>query len=179
MEQETPLARLPASELLESLRSLACIHLFRLAARDLDIDIAQAEFIGLDGLLARRQLQSPPEWSEWNSVVARKTREELGWAKELLRKGQRQVFGPVRRAHFSELESPNYVKTVENLVVQTNENGPNDQLMFDGLCSLGERLCNDDAVSKDAIEKSFPSYGAMGKYRDDRADADPFNFLVF
>ncbi len=179
IERETPLACLPDSDLLESLRSLVCKKLFRLAARDLGIDIAQAKFIGLGGLLVLRQRQSPPDWNTWDSSVARKTREERGWANELLHIGLRQVFGPVRRAHFSQFESHNYVKTAEKLVEQTNENGPNDKLMFDRLWSLGDRLCKDDAVSKLAIEKSFPSYGAMEEQHNYHADADPSNFLVF
>lgn len=179
IELQTPIARLQPSELFERVRRLVVDYAKDCAALNLGVSRAEAVFIGLDGLVTRRELTQRTNWLRWNSAAARRARKETGWLQDLLEKARRHVLRPVELAYGD--SSTNHDLAALGLTLE--KLGPSfrsgEFSVHSDLNALASHLCHGPAVSQEVLEQLFPSYGAMLDQRDDRVDADPFNVLAY
>lgn len=179
IELQTPIAHLQPSELFERVRRLVVDYARECAALDLGVSRAEAAFIGLDGLVTRRELTLPPKWYLWNSAAARRTREEAAWLQDLREKARRHVLRPVELSYGD--HSTN--QDLAALGLELEKLGPSFRSclfpVHGDLNALASHLCHGPAVSQEVLEQLFPSYGAMQDHQDDRVDADPFNVLAY
>lgn len=178
-ELQVPIAQHLPSDLYESIRNLVVDYMNVRAAIDLGLEQAEAEWIGLDGLVTRRQLKEPPKWHLWNSAEARKAREEAGWLEEMREKVRRYVMRPVEEAYGGEDLGCDFDKLGRWLEQNGSSFRLGDVPVCDGLSDLASRLCGEPVVTDSVIDELFPSYGAMLKHKNYGADADPFNAFAY